>query len=124
MTITSNDFLSSSRHCLSFDGEMGCRNAISRAYYSMYHLANETLVNIPACQRDHHSNVIKYMRGEFGSPQELISAGKLKVLGYELRQMRQARNEADYRIDQSKINNAVANESLLTAEHFFRRLAE
>lgn len=124
MTTTSTDFLNSSHHCLGFEGEIGCRNAISRAYYSMYHLANETLENIPECQRDHHSHLIKYMRGQLGIPKEAISAGKLKVLGYELRQMRQARNEADYRIDESRINTEVANESLLTAKHFFRRLVE
>ncbi|WP_145592102.1 hypothetical protein [Yersinia rochesterensis] len=124
MTIESADFLASSEHCLSFDGEAGCRNAISRAYYAMYHRATEVFENIPKCRTDHHSNLIKYMRGQNGIPHERVSAGKLKILAYTLRQMRQARNEADYRIDASIIDESVANESISSAKHFFRRLAE
>lgn len=109
---------------MSFEGEVGCRNAISRAYYAMYHKASETLEGIPQCHHDHHSNLIKYMRGDLGLPNEKISSGKLKTLGYALRQMRQSRNESDYRIDQSVIDKSVAEESILSAEWFFKRISK
>lgn len=43
MTIESTDFLRSSEHCLLLDEEVGFRNAVSRAYYAMFHKAGETL---------------------------------------------------------------------------------
>jgi uncharacterized protein (UPF0332 family) len=123
MTIKSDDFLDSSQHCLNFACEVGYRNTISRAYYSMYHKAQEELKNIPSCTRDHHSNLIKYMRGDLGVPREELSPARLKILGYELRQMRQARNESDYRISESSIGESVAIESIETAKNFFRRIS-
>lgn len=123
MTIKSDDFLESSHHCLNSACEAGYRNTISRAYYSMYHKSLEELKNIPSCTRDHHSNLIRYMRGDLGSPNENLSASRLKILGYELRQMRQARNESDYRISESSIGESVARESIETAKYFFIRIS-
>ncbi|WP_414667431.1 HEPN domain-containing protein [Escherichia coli] len=123
MTIQSSDFLRSSEHCLSLDEEVGYRNAVSRAYYAMFHRAGEALENIPSAEHNHHANLINYMQGRLGLPQENISAARLKLLAYDLRQMRQARNEADYRLTESKVNADVAKESLLTAQHFFNRIS-
>lgn len=123
MTIQSFDFLRSSEHCLLLKEEVGYRNAVSRAYYAMYHRAGEMLANVPSIDHNHHANLINYMQGRLGVPQEQLSAARLKILAYDLRQMRQARNEADYRLAESKINADVAKESLLTAQHFFNRIS-
>ncbi|MCU6184383.1 hypothetical protein KWH94_14745 [Citrobacter cronae] len=123
MTIQSFDFLRSGEHCLSLDEEVGYRNAVSRAYYAMFHRAAEALEHIPSVEHNHHANLISYMQGRMGVPKENIPAARLKLLAYELRQMRQARNEADYRLSDSKINASVARESLLTAQHFFKRIS-
>lgn len=123
MTIQGSDFLRSSEHCLSQDEEVGYRNAVSRAYYAMYHRAGEVLDNVPSTEHNHHANLIKYMQGHLGIPREKLTASRLKLLAYDLRQMRQARNEADYRLTDSKINVDVAKESILTAQHFFNRLS-
>lgn len=123
MTIQSFDFLRSSEHCLSLDEEVGYRNAVSRAYYAMFHRASEVLEHIPSAEHNHHANLISYMQGRMGMPKEHIPAARLKLLAYDLRQMRQARNEADYRLSDSKINVNVATESLLAAQHFFKRIS-
>lgn len=123
MTINASDILRSSEHCMLLDEEIGYRNAVSRAYYAMFHMAGETLENIPHAERDHHANLIRYMQGKLGTPKEKVSAARLKILAYELRQMRQARNEADYRLNMSKFNNEVAKESIITARRFFDRIS-
>ncbi|EBQ5971345.1 hypothetical protein EVH65_23065 [Salmonella enterica subsp. enterica serovar Newport] len=123
MTIKSTDFLRSSEHCLLLDEEVGFRNAVSRAYYAMFHKAGETLESVPCADHNHHANLINYMQGRLGVPVEKISASRLKILAYDLRQMRQARNEADYRLSESKINANVAKEAILTAQHFFKRIS-
>lgn len=123
MTIKSCDFLRSSDHCLLLDEEVGFRNAVSRAYYAMFHKAGEVLENIPSADHNHHANLINYMQGRIGTPDEKITASRLKLLAYDLRQMRQARNEADYRLSESKISADVAKEAILTAQHFFKRIA-
>ncbi len=89
----------------------------------MFHKAHEELNNIPGCNNNHHANLIKYMRGELGKPQEELSAPRLKILGYELRQMRQARNESDYKLMETTINKNVAIESIEAAKHFFERIS-
>ncbi|WP_025122477.1 MULTISPECIES: hypothetical protein [unclassified Serratia (in: enterobacteria)] len=123
MTISGKDFLDSSTHCLENECEAGFRNAVSRAYYSMFHKAHEELSNIPRCNNNHHANLIKYMKGDLGKPEEKLSAARLKILGYELRQMRQARNESDYKLVEASINKNVAIESIETAKHFFERIS-
>ncbi|QLD06793.1 hypothetical protein [Citrobacter freundii] len=123
MTIQSFDFLRSSEHCLTLDEEVGYRNAVSRAYYAMFHRAGEALEHVPSVEHNHHANLINYMQGRMGIPKEGISPARLKILAYDLRQMRQARNEADYRLSDSRINADVARESLLTAQHFFKRIS-
>ncbi len=123
MAINGRDFLDSSLQCLEYECEAGFRNAVSRAYYSMFHKAHEELKNIPHCNNNHHANLIRYMRGELGKPEERTSAPRLKILGYELRQMRQARNESDYKLTETTVNKNVAIESIEIAKHFFDRIS-
>ncbi len=83
------DFIKSAEQLLETGDEMGYRNAVSRAYYALYHrclpLFNE-ISDRPA--DDHHAQVVRTLRQQ---PQYQSIANRLNNL-------RKRRNTADYEL--------------------------
>ncbi|HFI1945776.1 TPA: hypothetical protein ACOEXB_004376 [Yersinia enterocolitica] len=119
MPISSLEFLSSAEVCLSEQCEMGYRNSISRGYYALYHEIKENLTCLPAYTRDHHSSLIKYLRNKAENKLEPYDPAKLKSMAYKLEQQRLARNEADYDLSSCKVNQKMAEQSMIEVKSIF-----
>ncbi len=83
------DFIQSAEQLLKIGDEMGYRNAVSRAYYALYHrclpLFNE-INDHPA--DDHHAQVVRTL---YQQPQ-------YKSIANRLNKLRKRRNTADYEL--------------------------
>ena len=121
MSINSEDFISSAKFCLSHENEVGYRSYISRAYYGMFHEAMASLTNVPAFSSNHHGNLIGYMTNAAECKSEPYDKRKLKAMGYNLKQMRDSRNEADYHITEITITKEIADAAIFSAELFFSK---
>lgn len=121
MPTTSQEFLSSAERCLAEDSEIGYRNAISRAYYAMYHEIKESLTCLPSFQRDHHKNLIGYLRNKAENKLEPYDHDSLKSMAYKLEQQRRSRNEADYDLQNCMIDKAMSEQSLEEAKLIFAK---
>ena len=119
MPITSSEFLSSAERCFAEDCEIGYRNAISRAYYALYHEIKDNLTSLPAYTRDHHASLISYLKNKGENKLEPYDPRSLKSMAYKLEQQRLARNEADYDLSSCGINKAMAQQSILEVKTIF-----
>lgn len=102
MPVSSEDFLRFSKEeCIQSDSEIGFRNAISRAYYSMFHHARSVLKNGPVDPQSPHKKLIDYLL----SPDSVRLEGKesrdLRKMASMLLQRRSIRNLADYDLTKS-----------------------
>jgi uncharacterized protein (UPF0332 family) len=88
-----------------------CRSAVSRAYYSLFHVIHQFMmlkgVPLPRKQTDCHEVVYRL----------LFNAGDedLKVIASELNDLRGRRNEADYDLNQSEIEDRKTAMALVDA---------
>ncbi|MCK2177298.1 hypothetical protein [Enterobacter asburiae] len=121
MSIQSSDILNAAKLCLEMNSEAGFRSCTSRAYYSMYHESLDALQCVPNYTSNHHSNLIGYMTTPAETKTEPYDSRVVKVLGYNLKQMRDARNEADYRISELTVSRSMAEASLESAELYFSK---
>ena len=121
MSITSSDFLNIAKYCLDNDDEAGFRSCISRAYYAMYHESLSSLKFAPKFSSNHHGNLIGYMTTPSEHKAEPFDSHLIKVLGYNLKQQRDARNEADYRITGVTTSREMAEASMAAAKLFFSK---
>jgi uncharacterized protein (UPF0332 family) len=119
MSIVSQDFLVSSKSCLDLGSEVDFRNAVSRAYYAMYHEAKGSLTCQPNYSGSQHSNLIGYLKNKSENKLEPYDSYQMKLLGYRLDQQRKARHEADYDLDSVEVNQLIAEVAIGTAEEFF-----
>ncbi|CNH77985.1 MULTISPECIES: HEPN domain-containing protein [Yersinia] len=119
MSITSNEVLLSAKNCYSHGCEADFRNAVSRAYYAMYHEARDSLTCRPNYAGSQHSNLIGYLKNKSENKLEPHDTFKMKLLGYQLDQQRRARTDADYELESLDITEAIANVAIKTAEEFF-----
>lgn len=121
MSILGSDLLGSAKKI--FESAEACevdfRNAISRAYYGMYHMALESLQNVPNFSGNHHSSLFGYMSNTAETKSEPFDSHKLKLLAYKLKQQRNARNDADYRIKDIMVSKEVCFATLEAADAFF-----
>jgi len=106
---------------IELENESGFRGCISRAYYASYHQALESLQSVPAFSSNHHSNLIGYMSNKAENKLEPYDSAQLKVLGYSLRQQREARNEADYHISEVTVSKEMAETALAGSRLFFQK---
>ncbi|HEE9786250.1 TPA: hypothetical protein R8F93_000242 [Enterobacter soli] len=121
MTVTSNEVLACADSLYGLKSEPGYRSCISRAYYSSYHHALESLHAVPAYSTNHHSNLIGYMSNKAENKLEPYDPAELKLLGYSLKQQRDARNEADYRISEITVSKEMAETALASSKLFFQK---
>lgn len=119
MPIVSADFLTSSKSCLELGSEVDFRNAVSRAYYAMYHEARSSLNCQPNYSGSQHSNLIGYLKNKSENKLESYDSFQMKLLGYRLDQQRRARHEADYDLDIVDVTKGIAEVAIGTAEEFF-----
>ncbi|CNI46172.1 HEPN domain-containing protein [Yersinia pekkanenii] len=119
MSINSSDFLYSAVISCDSAEEVDFRNAISRAYYAMYHESLRALTCLPGASRDHHACLIKYMSSSAENKNEPYESSKLKSLSYRLKQQRNLRNQADYKIDDISITQMQAKVTIKATEKFF-----
>ncbi len=119
MPIVSGDFLVSSKSCIELGSEVDFRNAVSRAYYAMYHEANNSLKSQPNYSGSQHSGLIGYLTNKSQNKLEPYDPYQMKLLGYRLDQQRKARHEADYDLESVEISKLIAEVAIGTAEEFF-----
>ncbi|EHD2124074.1 HEPN domain-containing protein [Salmonella enterica] len=124
MSINSGDFLDSARLCLEQDDEVSYRNCISRAYYGMFHESMASLKHVPFYKFSRHRGLIVYMTSAAECKQEPYDKHQLKVMGYNLKQMRDCRNEADYDITRVTISREIAESGMAAADIFFNKWAD
>lgn len=123
MSIAGVDFLDVAKLYCSQEDEASLRSAISRAYYAMYHETMLSLTCVPKYTANHHGNLIGYMTTSAECKSEPYESRDLRVLGYNLKQMRDARNEADYHITEVTVSKEMAESGVEAAELYFSRWA-
>lgn len=119
MPIISGDFLTFAEQCCLACNEISYRNSVSRAYYSMYHRALESLISLPSYSSNHHSALIEYLKSSSQNKNEPFEASKMKSLGYRLDQQRRARHEADYDLSGHEVTKGIADAAIAAAKLFF-----
>lgn len=124
MSSSSADFLDGAKYSLQKDDEIGFRCAISRGYYAMYHEALASLKHVPNYLSNHHGNLIGYMTTSSEHKSEPYESRMIRVLGYNLKQQRDARNEADYHISQVTVTKEMAETSVEAAQLFFTKWSD
>lgn len=121
MTTKAAEILKVAEECFSLANEPGYRSCISRAYYGMFHETMSCLQSVPDYSSNHHSNLIGYMTTPAENKSEPFNSKTLKILGYNLRQMRDSRNEADYNLSDVTISQEVAQSVLESAKLYFEK---
>ncbi|RKT94341.1 UNVERIFIED_ORG: uncharacterized protein (UPF0332 family) [Pantoea allii] len=124
MTVKSADFLQAACECLAQQSEAGYRSCISRAYYAMFHHTQACLLHLPNYSSNHHVNLIGYMTSKSESRNEPFDSHSLKVLGYNLKQLRDARNEADYDLENVTVSEDMAQFGYKCAQLYFTKWAD
>ena len=119
MPTGSADFLEAADRCFAENTEIGYRNAVSRGYYALYHEIKANLTALPNFSRDHHTNMISYLKNKSQNKLEPYDPQKLKSMAYKLEQQRLARNEADYDLASNSINKEMAEQSLIEVKSIF-----
>lgn len=79
---------------------------------------------MPAFSSNHHSNLIGYMSNKVENKLEPYDSVQLKLLGYNLRQQRAARNEADYHLSEVTVSKEMAETALYSSRLFFQKWSE
>lgn len=87
------DFLTSAQELLQGHREVDYRNAASRAYYSIYHICQESLGKLPNLPHNVGATHQKLILDLLSHPDE-----KVRTLGRKLRQMKTLREKADYQL--------------------------
>lgn len=121
MSINPEDFLRSAESIADIENsEIYARNAVSRSYYSMYHKILSILDREPPRQKGKgcHANLIDYLKNN-GEGLECFESKSLVRLSYMLRQQKERRVDADYKLYLNfELKNA--KESYKVANKFFK----
>ena len=121
MPISPEDFLHSAEPIASIEHtEVYVRNAVSRSYYSMYHKVLSILDSEPPRQKGKgcHANLIDYLKSH-GKGLERFESKSLVRLSYMLRQQKERRVDADYKL-YLYFELRDAKESIKVANKFFK----
>lgn len=90
----------------------------------MFHHTLSCLDHVPNYISNHHANLIGYMTNKSENKHESFDQQKMKVLGYSLRQQRDARNESDYDLSDITVSEDMAIHSFSTAQIYFDKWDE
>ncbi|KKF38466.1 hypothetical protein [Hafnia alvei] len=113
MPVTSNDFLSFAKDCVSRSDEIGYRNAIARAYYAAYHHVLPCMEHGP---KDNHQGLIDYLKGDaWRASSEKYERSSLVGLAMALQSLKDQRILSDYNLN-SDFDKLSADTAVRTAE--------
>lgn len=112
-------------------GEQWTRNAVSRAYYSMYHSALRVVGGqVPSCDKQGekipggvHARLFAYLCDGEAAEKHKLDPVTLKKLGLKLKTQHFHRITADYKLDQ-KMQRLTAIVSISEAEEVDRIVSE
>lgn len=125
MAINYSEFLDAAKELASDGREIGCRNSISRAYYSALHAArvlSKLLPQGPGNINGSHAQLIDQL-SECPVGRDRDRAMKMRRVGYLLRQHKLIRNDADYELDLD-ISPEDAKTSIRYAENIAKIVQE
>lgn len=98
MSVSGQDFIEFAEKCVTFDDEIGFRNAIGRSYYGVYHEICDKLEKCPSTES--HQGVRDYLTNTaWLKGYEPFEKFKLIQIGVWLRHMYTRRKWADYQLD-------------------------
>ncbi|MTC24929.1 MULTISPECIES: hypothetical protein [unclassified Providencia] len=119
MSVNPKDFLTLAKSNISANsGEMEYRNCISRAYYSLYHSACNSLEHCPPTT---HQGVISYLLSPSERKKEKTDQMTLMSVGAVLKQQIIKRHMADYELEKD-IHRSEAESSLMAVEKTIKKL--
>jgi uncharacterized protein (UPF0332 family) len=100
MSVTATDFLNSAKALLSVQAtEIDFRNALSRTYYSIFHLTKPVAEHLPhlpqTTQGSHDAIISRFTRYPSTDPHWRLA----RSIGVIMEQMKTRRRKADYQID-------------------------
>ncbi|HBC1013455.1 TPA: hypothetical protein IGZ65_005251 [Escherichia coli] len=123
MSVDHTCFLDLAKYSLTLNGEMWTRNAVSRAYYSMYHSALRLTNNrVPVFPEDseklkggiHRRVCTLFCSGEAATVKH-VDVNAVKKIGVKLKMTHALRVNSDYRLE-LKINRITAISVIQDAE--------
>ncbi|CAH6804837.1 HEPN domain-containing protein [Vibrio chagasii] len=118
MPTKADEFLTTAESVFKLNGscESHIRCTISRSYYSMYHKVLETLDNSPYAYtgKGCHASLIEYLQSD-AKNEERIDFSQLRRLSYMLKQEKDRRVDADYRLE-FEFSGIHAEQSIQTAK--------
>lgn len=131
MPISHVDFLDIARKSLDNNGEQWVRNCISRAYYSMFHDAQQLTngftpdkdSNGDALRGGTHQRFAEYLCSSEAAVTYSLDGVELKKIGLRLKTAHHRRVLADYKLTR-KINKIDALSTIVDAEEMAQKILE
>lgn len=121
MTVSSQDFISFAKDCITRNDDIGFRNAVGRAYYGAYHHVNGLMTNGP---RSSHQGLIDYLKkSSWRENNEAYDKKYLVALSYALQSLKDQRVIADYELSANFVE-MDANISVVTAEKLIEKCTD
>ncbi|EUL86105.1 hypothetical protein P832_02638 [Enterobacter kobei] len=123
MSVDINCFLEMAKSSIEKSGEQWTRNAISRAYYTMYHSALLLTDGYIPTNDEHgkrlsggvHARLSEYLCGEKAAIDHSLDKNAAKKVGLKLKTAHHRRVIADYNLDK-KVNRIDACSTIKDAE--------
>lgn len=120
MSILGKDFITAANKCMELSSETGYRNAISRAYYALYH---ETCSILTCCPPTTHEGVVQYLLSDARRKNEPYELMVLVQLGAVLKQQKVKRKRSDYDLNDTIIESEAIS-SITTANKLIEKIYE
>ncbi|HFI6420562.1 TPA: hypothetical protein ACGRST_001570 [Escherichia coli] len=123
MAVSIDCFLEIAKKSIENNGEEWTRNAISRAYYTMYHSALQLTDGYIPTQDEHgqrlsggvHARLAEYLCGNEAAGNHNLDANATKRVGLKLKTAHHRRVSADYNLGK-KVNRLDAHSTIKDAE--------
>lgn len=121
MSVNAEDFYNSAKQAVEQEptNEIARRTAISRAYYSIYHKVLSVLDNEPRTYsgKGCHGSLIHYLQTD-AEHEESIEFSTLRRLAYILKQERDNRTLADYKL-QDDVSDILVQRTFATVDRCY-----
>lgn len=129
MPISHDSFLEIAQDSLGKDGELWVRNAISRAYYSLYHSAlrltdgyvPETDINGLKLPGGVHQRFANYLCDGIAASDFSLDSAEVKRIGLALKAAHHRRVSSDYKLDK-KINKIDALSTISSVQEMTSKI--
>lgn len=121
MQINANSFLEFAKNITHEDIEINHRNAVSRAYYAMFHAAHENLGPIPEYKNTGSHESIEIFFQSLNIKNELYDKEIIRSALYMLKNQKLMRVKADYKLTEQLTKND-SQQAIKVAEKFLQKL--